>query len=222
MEHVEQITASLTRPHARSHLQAGILLSLIFLFLPLTRLITEPKPAPVEINEILRLTEAQEPAPTSPAFVSPDSLPLSTKTVALDPLPFPAPASLPTRIPTLPFADATHMPTIKADFDFPLAEAPPTPPLPPAHLDQTPQLLYQPDVIYPYALQRKRIAGKVTVRFEVSDRGRVERIETKQAPDHPAFEDAVYRAIRQGKWKPGERNGRPVSAWVRRTIEFQP
>jgi len=107
-------------------------------------------------------------------------------------------------------------------FDFPMESVAPEPTPQAVRLDQAPQLIYQPEVIYPHALQRKRISGTVTIRFAVDERGRVQEVEVEEAPKNDAFEKAAIRAIRRGKWKPGERNGRPVKAWVRRTIDFQP
>ena len=154
----------------------------------------------------------------------PRQTPLSTvpDSPKLNPLPIPAPQLVAASLPNGPMGLTASPPPMDVTFDFPMESVAPEPTPKAVRLDQAPQLIYQPEVIYPHALQRKRISGTVTIRFAVDETGRVREVEVEEAPKNDAFEKAAIRAIRRGKWKPGERNGRPVKAWVRRTIDFQP
>ena len=198
MAPTELITDRLTQANWRSVGQAMALVLGLFAFLPMTRVVTESRKAPVEITQIRSPQEVSSPSvpKQNPSQTPPSRVPNSPK---LNPLPIPAPQSVATSLPNIPMALTPSAPPLDDTFDFPMESVVPEPTPQPARLDQAPQLIYQPEVIYPHALQRKRISGTVTLRFAVDK-----------------------RAIRRGKWKPGERNGRPVTAWVRRTIDFQP
>lgn len=221
MAPTELITERLNQANWRSWGQAMALVIGLFAFLPMTRVVTESRKTPVEITQVHRTQEASAPSSSTqaPRQTLPSTIPDSPK---LDPLPIPAPQAVATSLPNLPMALTASTPAMDDTFEFPMESVAPEPTPQTARLDQAPQLIYQPEVIYPHTLQRKRISGSVTLRFSVDQSGRVREIEVEEAPQHEAFEKAAIRAIRRGKWKPGERYGRPVTAWVRRTIDFQP
>jgi protein TonB len=77
-----------------------------------------------------------------------------------------------------------------------------------ADLDQKPRVIYQPSPTL-NAKMRKKAPGKVTVIFVVDERGRVENPIVRQSSD-PIFERAALAAVKQWKFEPGKRNGRPV------------
>jgi protein TonB len=221
MAPTELITDRLTQANWRSVGQAMALVLGLFAFLPMTRVVTESRKAPVEITQIRPSQEASSKTINTQTQrqTPPSSVPDSPK---LNPLPIPALQSVATSLPNIPMALTASAPPMDDSFDFPMESVAPELTPQAVRLDQAPQLIYQPEVIYPHALQRKRISGTVTIRFAVDETGRVREVEVEEAPKNDAFEKAAIRAIRRGKWKPGERNGRPVKAWVRRTIDFQP
>ncbi len=222
MERAEIIANRLVRSDLRGRLQAIALVIGIFVFLPLTRVVTQDRELPVEIASVVRQVQIQSLDQTEPTPQTTHEAASTPDTPSLDPLPLPSPTAIQAVPVGFPSELAQPVPTDADTFEFPLEELPfePAPTL--TALDKSPQLIYQPEVVYPYKMQRQRIAGTVVVKFEINANGRVGAIQIENAPEQEAFEKSVVRALRRGKWRPGERNGRPVRAWVRRTIDFQP
>jgi protein TonB len=85
-------------------------------------------------------------------------------------------------------------------------------------LDQRPRALYQPSPIVNQKM-RDRAPGTVYIIFLVDPRGRVESPRVQQSSD-PVFEAAALAAVKQWKFEPGKRNGRPVRFRMRVPMTF--
>ncbi len=86
-------------------------------------------------------------------------------------------------------------------------------------LDQKPRQL--PPFTQPRrdAKVKKASPGKVIVVFIVNEKGRVERPKIKYTDD-PILNKATLDAVKQWRFEPARRNGKPVSTPVKRTIAF--
>lgn len=86
-------------------------------------------------------------------------------------------------------------------------------------LDQRPRVINNPAPVLTAALRKKRPAT-VTVLFVVDPNGRVENPIVQSSSD-PAFEAAALAAIKQWKFEPGKRSGRPVRSSMRQMFKFE-
>jgi protein TonB len=66
---------------------------------------------------------------------------------------------------------------------------------------------------------REQGAGTVRVIFVVTKEGRVEHAKVKRS-DHPAYNKPALRAVRQWRFEPGKRQGRPVRFRMSLPIRF--
>jgi protein TonB len=87
-----------------------------------------------------------------------------------------------------------------------------------ADLDQKPRVIYQPSPALNAKL-RKKAPGTVYVIFVVDARGRVENPVVQKSSD-PVFERPALAAVKQWKFEPGKRNGKPVRFRMRVPIIF--
>jgi protein TonB len=87
-----------------------------------------------------------------------------------------------------------------------------------ADLDQKPRIIYQPGPSVSGAV-RQKTPGKVEIIFIVDKRGRVENPIVRKSSD-PIFEKPALAAVRQWKFEPGKRNGKPVPFRMRVPITF--
>lgn len=88
-------------------------------------------------------------------------------------------------------------------------------------LDVAPRPLRQVAPIYPLEFARNRVPGLVRLVFLVDAHGAVESIAVESAT-HPEFAEAARDAVRQWRFRPGEKDGRPVRTRVRLPIPFNP
>ena len=88
-----------------------------------------------------------------------------------------------------------------------------------ADLDQKPRPVFQQQPTLS-ALLKKKLPANVVVVFTVDQQGRVESPIVQSASD-PAFEQPVLAAIRQWKFEPGKRGGKPVRFRMRQPFSFQ-
>ncbi|MCC5834724.1 MAG: energy transducer TonB [Opitutales bacterium] len=88
-----------------------------------------------------------------------------------------------------------------------------------ADLTRQPRPISQVAPVYPVELQRARVGGTVVLKFVVSSDGTTSRISVESS-DHPGFEQPAITAVRRWRFHPGERDGKPVSCWVRIPIPF--
>jgi protein TonB len=87
-------------------------------------------------------------------------------------------------------------------------------------LDQKPRVVYQPAPIYPQELARKGMQGTVYVLFIVDKTGRTRDLKVQKST-HPAFNEPAVKAVKQWKFEPGKRKGKPVQFRMRVPITFQ-
>lgn len=87
-----------------------------------------------------------------------------------------------------------------------------------ADLDQKPRAVHTVDPTLD-AAARRRAPGTVTILFLVNQDGRVENPIVQAATD-PVFEKPALAAIRQWKFEPGRRNGKPVRFRMKIPITF--
>jgi protein TonB len=90
-----------------------------------------------------------------------------------------------------------------------------------ADLDQKPRPTNQPSPRYPDALRRKGVGGTVQVEFIVDARGGVLRASVVKAV-HPELDRAALDAVKQWRFEPAMRGGKPVPVKTRAPITFQP
>ncbi|MEA2724434.1 MAG: periplasmic protein TonB [Gemmatimonadales bacterium] len=88
-------------------------------------------------------------------------------------------------------------------------------------LDELPVLLAQPYPRYPDGLRRAGMSGVVQLQFVVGSDGRVDdRSIRVLVSSHPGFTLAAFQALRESRFKPARRGGRPTAVLVEQTIRF--
>jgi protein TonB len=88
-----------------------------------------------------------------------------------------------------------------------------------ADLDQKPRVLFQQQPTLNAQL-RKRMPATVNILFEVDENGRVDKPAVQTSSD-PAFEAVALAAIKQWKFEPGKRAGKPVRFRMRQPMTFK-
>lgn len=88
-----------------------------------------------------------------------------------------------------------------------------------ADLDQAPRVIYQPGPTLTAEI-RKKAPGTVYVLFIVDVSGRVEGPIVQKSTD-PVFEKAALNAVKQWKFEPGKRAGKPVRFRMRQPMTFK-
>lgn len=90
-----------------------------------------------------------------------------------------------------------------------------------AEVDELPQLLGGLHPRYPEELGRAGVSGLVQVQYVVGSDGKVdERSVRVVASSHPAFLREALQALRDSRFKPARRGGRPTAVLVQQTIRF--
>ena len=87
-----------------------------------------------------------------------------------------------------------------------------------ADLDQQARPIYQPSPVH-NSKTRKAAPGTVWLIFIVDEKGRVQSPKVVKSTD-PVFEGPVLAALKQWKFEPGKRNGKPVRSRRRIPISF--
>jgi periplasmic protein TonB len=87
-----------------------------------------------------------------------------------------------------------------------------------ADLDQKPRVVYQPGPVLTREI-RQKAPGTVHILFLVDERGSVMEPRVQQSAD-PVFEKPALIAVRQWKFEPGKRGGKPVRFRMRVPITF--
>lgn len=88
-----------------------------------------------------------------------------------------------------------------------------------ADLDQKPRAIYQQQPQLSAAL-RKKMPAVVNILFTVDESGRVENPIVQSSSD-PQFDAPALAAIKQWKFEPGKRNGKPVRFRMRQPMAFK-
>jgi len=86
-------------------------------------------------------------------------------------------------------------------------------------LSVQPQPISQTEPIYPAELKRAKVDGEVVVEFVIRPDGTTERIRIRSS-SNVGFEENTIRAVRKWRFKPGERDGKPVKSRVFLRIPF--
>jgi len=89
-----------------------------------------------------------------------------------------------------------------------------------AELDRHPEPVVQVAPVFPFNLKRDSIEGRVVVEFVVDTEGRVLGAMAMQST-HPGFEEAAVAGVGRWKFRPGQKNGRPVNTRMRVPILFR-
>ncbi len=76
-------------------------------------------------------------------------------------------------------------------------------------------------VPYPDSLMEKGIGGKVRMQVYVNEKGEPVAIQLLESV-HPVLDRMAMRATTRMRWSPAYLNGKPVPAWVRFSISFNP
>jgi TonB family protein len=87
--------------------------------------------------------------------------------------------------------------------------------------DAPPQPFVGPEPEYPRALRKKKVSGSATLAFTVDARGRIFDA-TVVAATHPEFGEAALAAIREWRFLPQVKGGRPVSTKAEMPFNFAP
>lgn len=90
-----------------------------------------------------------------------------------------------------------------------------------SEIDQSPRAIFQAAPLYPAELRSKKLEGVVTVIFVVDQSGKVTSPRVEKS-NHPAFDRPALDAVKQWKFEPGIRAGKPVGSKMRVDIRFQP
>ena len=86
-----------------------------------------------------------------------------------------------------------------------------------ADLDKIPNPLHRVAPTYPYEMKQSGISGSVEILFVCGADGKVKRVSVKSST-HREFEDSAIRAIRDWRFEPGMKDGKPGN--VRMLIPF--
>jgi len=150
----------------------------------------------------------------------------------------PAPRPLPSHVATaMPAANRAQVPVANPAATAAAIRSPPTParhravPVavaePPPAAVALPAVSSEPVAIsksapqYPDAARKRRTEGWVDLQFVVNANGEVEAIEVIAAEPNGVFERSAERAVQRWKFKPAERDGKPVPARVRTRVGFR-
>ena len=125
-----------------------------------------------------------------------------------------------TEIPSTTRSDTLidHRSSVPGDGLGPITVGGPTP-INWKDLDRHPRATAQTAPDYPLAMQQQGIGGTVMVDFEVNSEGKVVRAEAASFTRRE-FVEAALRAVRNWRFEPGKRDGRPVSFRMTVPIEF--
>ena len=69
-------------------------------------------------------------------------------------------------------------------------------------------------------LKKAKIEGIVTLVFVLNEEGRVEDPRVENA-SRPEFEKAALEAVRRWRFRPGEKDGKPVRTYIKQPLRFR-
>jgi len=75
--------------------------------------------------------------------------------------------------------------------------------------------------VYPLGGMVNNLQGKVILRAEVLTTGVVGKILLKQSSGAQVLDTAAYETVRRWRFRPAQRNGQPVIAWMTVPIEYR-
>ena len=89
-------------------------------------------------------------------------------------------------------------------------------------VDERPELLSHPPVLYPEIARQAGIGGRVMVEAVIDTAGHAERASIKVlSTDHPLFGPPAMQVVATSVYQPGRRHGRAVRVRVRVPVDFQ-
>lgn len=86
-------------------------------------------------------------------------------------------------------------------------------------IDQPPTPISRQDATYPRTLRTQRLEGAVVVGFTVTSKGAVLDAHAVSSTNE-GFEQAAIDAVKKWRFKPGMKDGKPVSTKVQVTLSF--
>jgi protein TonB len=87
-------------------------------------------------------------------------------------------------------------------------------------VDKQPRVVRRIQPVYPYEARKKKITGKVVLRFLVDRSGKVSKVSVVRAEPEGVFEENAMEAVKKWKFKPGYYEGEPVPTWITLPISF--
>jgi TonB family protein len=93
-------------------------------------------------------------------------------------------------------------------------------PYEPGKMDETPKIVYKVDPVFPSALNRKRVGGKVVVSYIVDEAGMVQYPRIDTSADY-VLDFAVLDAIKKWRFTPGIHKGKIVKTRMRSVYSVQ-
>jgi len=90
-----------------------------------------------------------------------------------------------------------------------------------SEIDDAPRPLTRLSPLYPPRARMRKVEGEVRVEFIVTVDGKVSEPEITYTYPMGIFDSATLQAVKRWTFKPGIKNGQPVSVRVRQTLKFQ-
>jgi len=87
-------------------------------------------------------------------------------------------------------------------------------------VDAGPQIVRRTDIAYPESAQKAKLAGAFFCYLRVNESGDVADVKIKDSLS-PDCDQAAIEAMKEWKFTPAQKNGKPVAAWVVVPINFQ-
>lgn len=165
-------------------------------------------PAPVRpesaVSQPVRAVDLPAPQPVAPPVVSPsEAIPAQAQSVPVPPRRQPAPGP------------EISVPLL-ADMRFYTAK----------ELDVQPYALRRPDPVYPARAEAQGMPGRVVIRLHLESDGSVSQTEVVSVSPGGVFGDLFVKstldAVRGLRFRPAQRNGKPVRAVVEIPVVFEP
>ena len=185
------------------------------------------RPAPLELD----MTAAPTPAAAVPPVMDQvmAAIPSERRSLAIPAAPIPEarPAEAPE--PACPVSSFRENPQsetfqIQRETVGVLAVSPPSiPSAVPQGSDRAgrPTALSEIKPYYPYTARTRGEDGWVTIHLRVSTRGEADSVEVKSSSGHPLLDESALSAARKARFKPAERDGKPVPSEMDLQFEFR-
>lgn len=86
-------------------------------------------------------------------------------------------------------------------------------------VEEPPELVASVPPVYPPALRRAGVEGRVVLVFVVDEQGQVQDARVERST-RPEFEGPALEAVRKWRFRPARKEGRPVRTYMRQPIRF--
>jgi protein TonB len=86
-------------------------------------------------------------------------------------------------------------------------------------LEKPPEVLFAVAPVYPASLRRAGVEGRVVLLVVVDENGQVQEARVERST-RPEFEAPALEAIRKWRFRPGQKDGKPVRTFLRQPIRF--